>query len=672
MRYLCLFFVYLFFINSGTAGDKITFDDLYRVTKISDPQISPDGKIIALVVQTTNVDSLKTKTRIWLVNSNGTGLRQLTKSDQNETQPRWSPDGKILAFKSHDEDTDAEQIWLTTPDKNDLKKISSVATGVVDFAWSSDKAHIIFTSRVFADCPNDSCNLAKLRKSENNPIKARLYDHLLYRHYNRWYDGRVELLFQLNVPSGKHRKIIKIDNDRNNLLYHSFAVEPQNGLIGFSMSVDTNPAVYLNYDIFTLPNQGGEPYRLTLNRGHDTDPVFSPDGRILAYLQMARAGYESDQRDIILYNRENNQEQNITTTFDRSVGEYVWHPDSGIIYFSAVEHGYNKIWRVDTNKREIELVLGDAVYTNLRIDPNGEYLIITRSLSDRPYELYRFNLKDKKLTCLTHFNDKLIDRLEMKQARDFWFTGFNGDSVHGFLTLPPDFNPALKYPLVLLIHGGPQWCWLGDFNYYGWNTQLVAAQGYVVAQIDPHGSLGYGLKFQEYVSGNWGKGDYEDLMRGIDYLLETYPYIDSARLAALGRSYGGFMVNWICGHSDRFKCLVSVDGTFNHLSDYGTTEELWFPEWEFNGTPWSNPEEYIRSSPLTYAINFKTPTLVIHSQNDYRVDLSEGLQMFTALQRMSVPSQLLYFPDESHNIAQLKNLRYVYQKQFEWLARWLK
>jgi len=674
MKTVCLFLTVLLF-SSGVFGEKITFEDLYGVTEISDPQISPVGKRIALVVKTTDINSLKSVSHIWTMNSDGTGLKQITFGDNSQSQPKYLPDGNTVAYLAYDKETDADQIWTVSLKNDSIKKVSAVATGVSDYKlgfFKDDCGIFIFTSRVYSDCPDDSCNKARLEEIENNPVKAKLYDHLLFRHYNRWDDGRVEQLFILDNKNNRHTKLFKTPLGDHNTLFHSYDSHPGSLEICFSMNTDTLPAVYINYDLFTLPISGGEPQQLTFNKGHDTHPRYSPDGRYLAYLKMARAGYESDQSELFIINRETSEETNLTAAFDRSVGEYLWHPGSKEIYFSAIEHGLNKIWRVDIASQKVEPVLGDAVYSELRISPDGEYLIFTRSLSNQPYELYRYDIKDQNITQLTHFNDDMVSRLTMNRAENFRFAGFNGDSVHGFLTLPPDFDPNRKYPLALLIHGGPQWCWLGDFNYYGWNTQLVAAQGYVVAQLDPHGSAGYGLKFKEYISGNWGKGDYEDLMLGVDYLIEKYPFIDSTRLVALGRSYGGFMVNWICGHTDRFKCLISIDGTFNHLSDYGSTEELWFPEWEFNGTPWTNREEYIRSSPMIYADRFKTPTMVIHSQLDYRVDLSEGLQMFTALQRMGVPSQLLYFPDEGHSIGKLKNLRHVYKKQFEWLERWLR
>jgi len=667
-RYLLIGMLLVFSVSVN--AEKITFDDLYNITKISDPHISPDGNHIAFTLTKNNLDSNKSVSHIWTMNSDGTGLSQYTFGENNCSSPRWTNEGKTLYYLSAVNES-GSQFCFYDPEKNSTIPLSSVVTGVGNISMLSDGSGCIFVSTVYPDCPDDSCNKARLEAEENNPVKAKLYDHLLYRHYSSWYDGCIEQLFKLNIDNGQHTKLFPTPFGDHNTLFSSFAVSPDGEEICVSMNTDTMPAVFINYDLFTIPIEGGELKRVTTSRGHDTYPSYSPDGRYLAYIKMARAGYESDQRDLVIIDRQSNRATNFTLNTDHSIGEYVWSPDSKAVYFNVIDKGFSKIFRVDIESKEVTVVLDGAVYNNLRISPDNTYLLLTRSLSHQPYELFRYDLKDKKMTQLTHFNDELVRGLDMKPAEEFWFAGFQGDSVHGFLTYPPDFDPEEKYPMVLLIHGGPQWCWLGDFNYYGWNTQLTAAEGYIVAQIDPHGSIGYGQRFKSYISTNWGKGDFDDLMLGVDYLIENYPFIDSTRLAAMGRSYGGFMANWICGHTDRFKCLVSVDGTFNHLSDYGTTEELWFPEWEFNGTPWSNTEEYVRSSPMTYAENFKTPTLVIHGQKDYRVDLSEGLQMFTALQRMGVPSQLLYFPNEGHSVHQLKNLRYVYDKQFAWLKRWL-
>ena len=667
-KYLLVVFILISW--AGVNAGDMTFDDLYGVTKISDPQISPDGSRIAFTVTTTDLDADKSVSHIWTVNADGTGLTPYTSGDRSCSSPRWSPDGSQLYFLSSVENLGSQLCIYKTGDKT-ITPLSSIYTGVGDITVLPDGSGCLFVSSVYPDCADDSCNQARTEAEKNNPVKAKLYDHLLYRHYNHWYDGRVEQVFKFDFDSGTHNKIFPTPFGDHNTIFSSYAVSPDGQEICVSMSTDTMPAVYINYDLFTVPVTGGEPQRLTTSRGHDRYSAYSPDGRYLTYLQMARAGYESDQQDLLLIDRQSEGSSNLTPDFDRSVGDYVWSPDSKAIFFSVIDKGLCKIYKVDIESGEITLVLDGAVFNNLRISPDGSYLVFTKSLSHQPYELYRYDLKDKKLSQLTHFNAELISKSDMKPAEEFWFAGFNGDSIHGFLTYPPDYDPSKKYPMVLLIHGGPQWCWLGDFNYYGWNTQLTAAEGYIVAQLDSHGSVGYGLKFKEYVSTNWGKGDYEDLLLGVDYLIAHYPAIDSTRLAAMGRSYGGFMTNWICGHTDRFKCLVTVDGTYNHLSDYGSTEELWFPEWEFNGTPWSNPEEYMRSSPMTYAENFKTPTLVVHSQIDYRVDLSEGLQMFTALQRMGVPSQLLYFPDEGHSVHKLRNLRHVYEVQYAWLKRWL-
>ena len=453
--------------------------------------------------------------------------------------------------------------------------------------------------------------------------------------------------------------------------YLDFALSPD-GEYCVSMSLDSMPLVRTNTDLYLADGADAEFRRLTDNPALDGTPRYSPDGRYLAYLATKRLGYESDQWDLMLLDRQSKATRNLTETFDRSVSEYVWGPKSKQIYLLAVNHGHEGLWVLNVPDGKMKLLLDDAVYSGLAVSPNGKFVVLNRTLPNQPSELYRYDLGSAKLTRLTHVTEPVTAHVDFSRYEEFWYPGMLGDSIHATITYPPGYDASQKYPLVLLIHGGPQWAWLNDFNYYGWNTQLVAAQGYIVAQFDPHGSLGYGIKFKEQVSRDWGGTDYHDLMMGIDYVLAHYPAIDSTRMAALGRSYGGFMVNWINGHTNRFRCLIGIDGTSNSTSFYGSTDELWFPEWDVGGTPWENPEEYVRTSPITYAENMSTPQMLIHGKNDYRVDLSEGLQMFTTLQRQGIPSQLLYLPNEGHNAHRLDNLRVIYDEQFKWLARWLR
>lgn len=666
--------VWIVLLSSSTlSGRTITFDDLYSMPAARSPVISPDGNLIAFLLTTTDIETDNSTRQLWLMNTDGSNQKQLTFGDKNVGHPRWSIDGMALFFLANRDS--ATQVWRLPIEIGEARAVTDLSTGVGGFECLPDGRGLIFVSTVYPECDSDSCNSRRAAEKKSNPIKAKLYDKLLYRHYNHWSDERVVRLFMFDFESGEYRPVHKSNQDVPTTLlggYRDYDVSPEADEVAFAINIDTATAVRVNNDIFVTSISDDQPLRVIDGPGLDGSPRYSPDGRWLSYHAMARAGYESDQRDLVLYDRKKGSQVNLTTDFDRSVGGYVWDAKSQYIYFSAVDHGFNKIYRVPIGSDKIETLLDDAVYSDLAISPDGKFLVLRRSLSDQPYELYRYDIKQRRLTRLTYFTEKAVADFTMNRAEPFWFEGTDHDSVHGFLTLPPDFDSNQKYPLVLLIHGGPQWCWLGDFNYYGWNTQLMAAQGYVVAQIDPHGSVGYGIKFKEYVSGNWGRGEYDDLMIGVDYLIANHSYIDSTRMAALGRSYGGFMVNWIEGHTDRFECLIGIDGSSNQVSAYGSTEELWFPEWEFNGTLYDNPDEYLRTSAIMYAKDFKTPMLLIHGQKDYRVDLSEGLQMFTALQRMGVPSQLLYFPDEGHGIRKIKNHRYVYEKQFEWLARWLK
>ncbi len=665
-------FCYLFLFQTIYA-ERISFDDLYSYQMVSSPRYSPDGKQIIFTVKTYDLQSNGSEKHIWKMNLDGSEQSRITGELSNEWNPLFIPNSNQLIFESDKDDSYQLYIWDT--ENSSSRQLTSLTTETWDAILSPASDKILFVSDSYPGCATDSCNKIKKAEEESNPIEAKLYDKLMFRHYKYWSNNWVNQLFIYDIPSDSLYQLTNeiTDVPTSTLGGHGDYTFSNDGTeICFVMNKDSNLTLSTNNDLFTIPVTGGEPRIITQNKGQDHTPRYSPNGKYIAFRSQARAGYESDQYELKLYNRKSEKITTLTTDFDYSIGSYIWGPKSKYIYFDAIKHGLNMLWRLNIKNSNIECLLFDAVYDDFDLSSNGKEIVLLRSLSNEPDEIYIYNIKSKKLKRLTYFTDDMTRRLDMNRADRFWFEGFNGDSVQGFITLPPNFDSTKKYPLAYLIHGGPQWCWLTNFNYYGWNTQLLAAQGYVVAQVNPHGSIGYGLKFKEYVSGNWGKGDYEDLMLGIDYLLANYSFIDSIRMAALGRSYGGFMINWINGHSDRFRCMISIDGTFNQISEYGTTDELWFPEWEAKGTPWTNHDEYVRSSPSTYAANMKTPTMFIHGQKDYRVDVSEGFQAFTTLQRLGIESQLLYFPDEGHSIKKIQNIRHVYEKQLEWLAKWLK
>jgi dipeptidyl aminopeptidase/acylaminoacyl peptidase len=383
---------------------------------------------------------------------------------------------------------------------------------------------------------------------------------------------------------------------------------------------------------------------------------------------MARAGFEADKQSLIIYQRKSGEMRNATADWDRSVGSLTWSPDAKALFFSAEDMGTSPIYSLGLDEKQpkelARLHADDLVFGNGR-------LFFSRMSISSPNEVWAADITGSKIepAAVTHVNDALLLQIDLPALESFTFKGAGGDSVQGFLIKPPGFKSNEKYPLKFLIHGGPQGAWGDDWS-YRWNAELFAANGYVVVMINFHGSTGYGQKFCDAISGDWGGKPYEDLMKGLDYLEKTCPFIDKTREAALGASYGGYMANWLLGHTDRFKCIVSHDGVFNTESAYGTTEELWFNEWEFKGPPWKNRELYRKFSPHLFAEKFKIPTLVVHGQLDYRLDVAEGMQLFTTLQRLKVPSKFLYFPDEGHWVLKPQNSRLWYQTVNGWVDQW--
>lgn len=669
----------------------ITFDDLVSIKRISDAQISPDGRQIAYVVAVVDKGQNRGKRGIWVVRTSGGEPQQLITSDKNDDTPRWSRDGRSIAFLSSR--AGAPQIFVAAADGSGPRQVTKAPEGVAEFAWSPDGKFLAFASDVYPDCGSPACSAERAEAAEKSKVKAIVTDRLLFRHWDSFKRGKRSHLFVVAVDGGEPRDLTPGDFDVPPFSLGdptAFDFSPDGQEIAFSRNTDKVEATSTNNDIFVVSVNGGEPKRITGdNPGSDTTPRYSPDGRWIAYRSQARQGFESDRFRLMVFERKTGTVKELSTDFDRWVGEIVWRPDSQSIFIGAEDRG-RELVAVASINGGVKPLIEKTASNGLSVSADGRTLAFTRSSLTMPAEVFKANADGTDAAQLTRANAELLAGLDLSPVEDFEFDGarmpvvrklgrlkMSSDlglgkaaRIHGFILKPPQFSPTRKYPMVLLIHGGPQGAWLDSWG-YRWNAQMWAARGYVAVLINPHGSTGYGQAFTEQISGDWGGAVYEDLMKGVDYVIKQ-GYVDPERLGAAGGSYGGYMVNWILGHTDRFKALVSHAGVYNLVSMYGVTEELWFPEWEFRGVPWDRPELYEKWSPHLSARNFKTPTLVVHGELDYRVPIGEGLQLFTTLQRRGVPSKLLYFPDEGHWVSKPQNSELWYRTVLDWLDQWLK
>ena len=661
--------------GQGATLKPIAFDDFISIKRVTDLQLSPDGSSIAYVVTVMDKAANRGTSDIWLVPSRGGEPRRLISNPAADMNPRWSPDGRTIAFISTR--SGSPQVWRIDPSGGEAVQATRISTGASGVIWSPKGTHLAFVSSVFPDCPDDESNRKKAEAIEASKVKGRLFDHLLIRHWNAWSDGTRSHLFVVPAAGGTAVDITPGDFDVPPIALggaQDYAFSPDGTEMAFVRNVDPEFLLGLgtNNDIFvTGIAGGGEPKKLTVNKANDHSPSYSPDGRFLAYLAMARPGFEADKLSLMLLDRKTGTADNLTGSLDYSVGAFFWAPGSTALYFDAEEKGRTAVFRATLATKKIEKVLEGHTLSALALSPDGRTFYFLKQALSLPNDVWSFDLKAKTLAQLTKINADLLAGLDMNPAEEFWYDGAAGDKVHGFLLKPPAFDPSKKYPLLMLIHGGPQGSF-GDNFHYRWNAQMFAAAGYVTAMVNFHGSTGYGQAFTDSISGDWGGKPYQDILKAVGYLHGAYPFIDKDKLGAAGASYGGYMIDWIEGQTDIFDCLISHDGVFDLRSMYGATEELWFPEWEYHGTPWTSPEQYTKWSPSMYVKNFKTPLLVVHSANDFRVPLDQGLQLFTALQRMGVPSKLLYFPDEDHFISKPQNAELWWKTLHEWLATYLK
>ena len=668
-------------LSPAQARRGLVVTDFFSMKRIAEPALSPDGKWVAYNVTTPDTVRNRNATSLSISPVAGGGEKRLTQDPSFNGNAAWSPDGKWIAFESTR--SGEQQIWLLPVSGGDPEQFTSLSTGASEAVWSPDGTSIAFVSGVFPEFSSqpfresDALNRAKLGEIEHGKVKARLITHLMYRHWNKWVEGKREHIFVQPI-GGEPRDLTPGDRD---------AVptsETFSAGIDFCFSPDGKEIAYTatplpareeawstNHDIYTVPVSGGRPLQITTNPAADGFPRYSPDGKWIAYRAQRRSGFEADRWELTLYDRGTGRARSLTQNFDSSVGPFVWSPEGRTLYFEAEENAAVPLFRVSTAGNDVRKVYGGNSNHDIRITADGKFLVFTHQSAVRPSEIYRCATDGTGAAAVTGINDAVFAGLDVPPPLSVTYEGDGGRKIQAWIYTPPGFSPSRKYPFVFMVHGGPQGAWLDGWS-YRWNPPLWAAQGYVVMAPNPRGSTGFGQQFTDEISRDWGGKVYVDLTKGIDYAA-ALPYVDGNRMAAAGASFGGYMMNWFLGNAgSRFRAIVSHDGTYNVESNYGTTDELWFDEWERGGTPWEKPGEFTATSPHRFAKNFKTPTLVIHGALDFRVPESEGMQLFTALQRQGVPSEFLYFPDEGHWVLKPANSELWHATVFAWLARYLK
>jgi dipeptidyl aminopeptidase/acylaminoacyl peptidase len=672
------FLLFLYFcLLASVLAQTFTFADLVKQRRVGDPQLSPDGKTVAFTIGDVDKAANKTLTQIYTVSIDGSNLKQVTKGDKSNSSPRWSPDGKKLAF------TTGGQIWTMDPDGDDRKQITKISTGAGNPVWSPDGKWIAFNSDVYPGCKDDACNEAEDKKNEDSKVKAIVTERLLYRHWVEWRDKKRTHVFLVSSSGGIAADFTPGDFDSPPYAASTgvdYVFSPDSREIAFLKNPDKVEAISTNSDIIVASIFDKNQKNITVtNRGYDASPLYTPDGKYILYRSQATEGFEADRWRIMRYDRRTGDTIELTRGFDQQADDVILSPDGNTVYFTANTKGQEPIYSVPLEPSfsrkmatYVTQIRADGFFSGLSITPDGKTFVALSSSMTAPAEVFSASVDGSgSISNLSKANGNL----NLEKAESIEWTGALNAKVQGYIVKPANFDASKKYPLLVLIHGGPQGAWNNNWG-YRWNPQMFANAGYVVFMPNPRGSTGYGQKFVDEVSADWGGRAYTDIMNGVADVLKKNAFIDKNRIGAAGGSYGGYMVDWILGHNTdprfKFKALVSHAGVYNLESMAGATEELWFVNWEFKGMPWQNPAMYNRWSPHKFAKNFKTPTLITAGELDYRVPVDQSYQLYTALQLNGTDSKLVVFPDEGHWILKPQNSEFWYGQVLGWLDKYLK
>jgi dipeptidyl aminopeptidase/acylaminoacyl peptidase len=678
----------------GGRRRAMKVEDLFRFKRVGDPQVSPDGKYVAYTVTSVDFDANKTSTAIWLAPVARGEPRQLTNSGKRDKHPRWSPDGKRILFESNRGGTD--QLWVISLAGGEARQLTTISSGASGGIWSPDGKHIAFVSSVFPEFSSkpfkeaDELNKKKQEEVDKNPVKAKVITRLFYRHWDSYVEDKRQHLFVMPFTGGKGgepRNITPGDRDAvptsdTFSVGDDYTFSPDGQYLLYTATPDRDEAWSTDFNILRVAVKGGKPEVLTKgNPAADATPRFAPGGNQLVYRAQKQAGYEADRWQLYVVDCDHggafkSKPRSITEKFDGSPESYVWSGDGRAVYFTADQQARTPVFAADVGTGEVTRLVEGNSNGNLSLSKDGKTLAFTRVAMHHPHEVYVATLPDEAAAArnLSKANARLLASLDFALPESVTVKGAGGTPMQMWVLKPPGFDARKKWPVAYLVHGGPQGAWEDGWS-FRWCPQLWAARGYVVALPNPRGSTGFGQKYVEEISGDWGGKCYEDLMKGVDYL-ESLPYVDRERIGSAGASFGGYMMNWFAVNTGRFRCLITHCSVWNFESMYATTDELWFDEWEHGGPPWGpNRKSYEKHSPHRYAANlakFRTPMLIVHNDKDFRCPIGQGHELFTTLQRQRVPSRLINFPDEGHWVLKPKNSAFWHKEVFGWLEKYVK
>jgi dipeptidyl aminopeptidase/acylaminoacyl peptidase len=651
----------------------MTVEDLIVAPRISDPQLSPDGRTVLFVQTTTNGKTGGRNADIYAVAADGSGAAgALVEGNKSESSPRWSPGGKRFAFLSNRDG--ATQIYVADADGGNIQKVTTLHAGAQGpIVWSADGTRIAFVSDVHPECADEVCNQKRFEEAAADPVKVHRLTRLLYRHWDEWRENIRHHVFVTTLASAKPRDLTPGDFDSPPTQQEggALAFSPDSRTVAFvsNRDGDDKEAWTTNNDVYLVSVEGGVPRQLTKNPAADTHPVFSPDGRTLYTMSQRRAGFESDRWYLDGYDLQNGAKRTVFTSPDLSIGEYALSIDGRTIWFAAGQEARTNLFSVPAAGGVPKRVLTGGSVGNLQ--PGPGHVVFSMSSLTAPPEIYRVSADGSGMKPLTRANEAWLKNVAFSPPESL-SVNVAGGPVQYWLIKPPNFNASTKHPVVFLIHGGPQGVWPDAWS-TRWNPSLWAAQGWIVVAPNPSGSTTFGQPMVDRISGDWA-GRVMSEIDGVVTAVSKLAYADSARMGIAGASYGGYAVNWILGQQpDRYKAAISHDGVFNLESMSMATEELWFTEWEFGGRPWDPKAraQFAKYSPHLFAHRIKTPTLIITNELDFRVPVDQGLQMFTVLRRNGVPSETLVFPDEGHWVLKALNSRAWHDAVFGWLKKYL-